>query len=136
MSLPPAASVVIPTLNRREMLRDCILAALAQTVPVEIVVVDDGSTDGTGEMVKQEFPQVKYRRFEGPNGPAFIRNRGSEMARGDILFPIDDDAIMVSPDTVQQTLRDFDDSRIGAVAIPFINVRINDTVHQRAPAGR
>ena len=132
----PAASVVIPTRSRRELLRETIAAALRQTVPVEVIVVDDGSTDGTREMVAEEFPQVRYHRFEGPNGPAFIRNRGSEMARAPILFPIDDDAVMVSPETVARTLEDFADPRVGAVGIPYINVSRSDTVNQHPPAGK
>ncbi len=129
----PIASVIVPTRNRCDTLRACITAALSQSVPVEVIVVDDGSTDGTKAMIELEFPQVRYRHFEGPNGPAFIRNKGSEMARGAILFPIDDDAIMVAPDTVERTLRDFDDPRVGAVAIPHINVRVSDKVYQQAP---
>ena len=131
----PAASVVIPTRNRREILRENLLAAARQTVPVEIVVVDDGSTDGTADMVRGEFPHVRYEHFVGePRGPAFTRNRGSEMASAPILFPIDDDAVMVSPRTVEQTLAEFDLPQVGAVGIPFINVRKDQAlVHQRAP---
>ena len=134
---PPAASLVVPTRNRREILRECLLAAARQTVPVELVVVDDGSADGTPEMIRAEFPHVRYERFAGePRGPAFMRNRGSEMASAPILFPIDDDAVMVSPRTVEQTLAEFDHPRVGAVGIPYVNVR-RDTrlVHQCAPAG-
>ena len=136
-SATPAASIVVPTRNRREILRECLLAARRQTVPVELIVVDDGSDDGTPEMMRGEFPHVRYARFAGePRGPAFIRNRGSEMASAPIIFPIDDDAVMVSPRTVEQTLAEFDHPRVGAVGIPFINVR-KDTrlIHQNAPAG-
>ena len=131
---PPAASVVIPTRERRDILRENLLAIGRQTVPVEIVVVDDGSTDGTPEMMRSEFPQVRYLHLDGkPHGPAFARNRGSEMARAPILFPIDDDAVMVSPRTVEQTLAEFNHPRVGAVGVPYINVRISQEVHQRAP---
>lgn len=131
----PLASVVIPTRNRREILRENLLAAARQTVPVEIVVVDDGSTDGTPDMMRSEFPYVRYAHFAGePHGPAFTRNRGSEIASAPILFPIDDDAVMVSPRTVEQTLAEFDLPQVGAVGIPFINVRKDQAlVHQRAP---
>ncbi len=130
----PAASLVIPTRNRSGILRECLAAALRQTVPLEIIVLDDGSTDDTAEVVRREFPQVRYERFGGPNGPAFVRNRGSELATAPILFPLDDDAVLASPRTVEQTLAEFDHPRVGAVGIPFINV--NDgplTVRQRAP---
>ncbi len=134
--MSPVASIVIPTRNRREILRENLLAAGRQTVPVEIVVVDDGSTDGTPEMMRGEFPHVRYAHFAGePRGPAFTRNRGSEMASTPILFPIDDDAVLVSPRTVEQTLAEFDSARIGAVGIPFINVKKDRSlVLQRAPS--
>ena len=106
--LPPAASIVVPTRNRCDMLRDCLVAAGRQTVPVELIVVDDGSEDGTADMMHAEFPQAIYRRF-------------------------DDDAVLVSPRTVEQTLAEFDGPRIGAVGIPFVNIRVGPRVLQRAP---
>jgi glycosyltransferase involved in cell wall biosynthesis len=126
------AAVVIPTFNRREFLRQAIVSAQDQTVPVEIVVMDDGSTDGTAEMMKADFPQIRFEQHPGPNGPAFLRNRGSFLATARILFPIDDDSVFASNRTVEQTLKEFDHPRIGAVGIPFINVNINQTVQQRA----
>jgi glycosyltransferase involved in cell wall biosynthesis len=128
------ASVVIPTYNRKDCLRDAINSALAQTVPVEIIVMDDGSTDGTAEMVAREFPRVRFERHSGPNGPSFLRNRGSELAASPILFPIDDDSLFASPRTVEQTLADFDHPRVGVVAIPFIDVKYNQNVKQLAPS--
>jgi len=129
------AAVVIPTFNRKDYLRKAIVSALAQTVPVEIVVMDDGSTDGTPEMMRAEFPQIIFEQHPGPNGPSFLRNRGSELASAPILFPIDDDSEFSSAKTIEQTLADFNHPRIGAVGIPFINVRIDQTVQQRASAG-
>jgi glycosyltransferase involved in cell wall biosynthesis len=126
------ASVVIPTYNRKDCLRDAIQSALAQSVPVEVVVMDDGSTDGTAEMMRSEFPRITFEQHRGPNGPAFLRNRGSEMATAPILFPIDDDSVFASTATVEQTLADFDHPRVGVVGIPFVNIRIDQQVQQRA----
>ena len=67
----PAASMVIPTRNRKDLLGRMIRSALAQTVPVEVIVMDDGSTDGTQEMVRREFPQVRYYELGKAKGPAF-----------------------------------------------------------------
>jgi GT2 family glycosyltransferase len=50
-----------------------------------------------------------------------------------MLLPIDDDAVFVSPRTVEQTLAEFDNPRVGAVAIPFINVRRDNIIRQQAP---
>jgi GT2 family glycosyltransferase len=136
----PAASVIIATRNRKLQLRDCIESVLRQTVPVEVIVLDDGSDDGTPEMVAAAFPpsaapQVRYERFAGPSGPCMLRNRGCAMARSNFLFPIDDDTVMISTRTVEQTLAEFTPSRTGAVGIPFINVRADPErrVLQRAP---
>jgi len=51
---------VIVTYNRKELLRECLKAVLAQTRPPEhVLVVDNASTDGTPEMLQEEFPQVE-----------------------------------------------------------------------------
>lgn len=106
---------------------------MSQTVPVEIIVMDDGSTDETGAMVAAEFPTVRYERSEGGRGPCVMRNRGITLATAPIVFPIDDDAVFVSTHTVAQTLAEFDHPRVGAVGIPFANVRTSLEVQQQAP---
>jgi GT2 family glycosyltransferase len=128
-----AATVIIPTRNRRDFLRKAIVSSLAQDVPVEVIVLDDASTDDTDAMMAAEFPQVRYERNATPTGPSVTRNRGARMASCEFLFPIDDDAEFVSPATVRQTIADFDHPRIAAVGIPFINVRVGPTVYQHPP---
>ncbi len=128
---PPAASIVIPTRNRGELLGKCIRSALAQSVPVEVIVMDDGSTDGTVEMVRREFPMVRCHTLGSGRGPAFQRNRGIEMATTEIVFPIDDDSVFSSSRVVEQTLREFDHLRVAAVGIPFLNPRLDWTQVQR-----
>jgi GT2 family glycosyltransferase len=129
----PLASVVIPTCNRVEELRKLLQSALAQTVPVEIHVMDDGSNDLTVEMILREFPSVHYHRLSTGRGPTFQRNRGIELASCNIVFPVDDDSLFASPNTVEQTLAEFDHPRVGAVGIPYINVRQDQSIRQRAP---
>jgi GT2 family glycosyltransferase len=128
-----AASLVIPTRNRVEELRALLRSALAQTVPLEILVMDDGASDAVSEMVRDEFPQVHYYRLGIGRGPAFQRNRGIELATSALVFPLDDDTVFVSPRTVEQTLAEFDHPSVGAVGIPFVNVRYDSSVRQRAP---
>jgi glycosyltransferase involved in cell wall biosynthesis len=130
---PAAATVVITTKNRRDELRSAIRSAIEQTAPVEVLVIDDGSTDGTEKMVREEFPRVRFERSEQSRGLIVQRNRGARLASAPFLFSIDDDAVFSSADTVAHTLREFDDPRVGAVAIPFINVKQDQTVRQRAP---
>lgn len=127
------ATVVITTKNRKEDLRVALKSALGQSARPEVLVIDDGSTDGTFELVRREFPEVVLHRSQRSLGYIVQRNRAAELARGDVIFSIDDDAEFVSPHTVEQTLADFDHPRVGAVAIPFIEPRKSPMLRQRAP---
>lgn len=85
-------SLVIPTHNRCDLLRRCLRAATTQTYPdYEVIVVDDASTDQTGDMVQREFPQVRYLRLECNRGPAAARNAGIAIASGEVIAFTDDD---------------------------------------------
>jgi len=127
------ATVVITTKNRKDDLRTALASCLEQTANIEILVIDDGSDDGTSEMVRNEFPTVHLDRQETSLGLIAERNRGADLASAPIVVSIDDDAAFPSPRTIEQTLAEFDHPRVGAVAIPFINVRQDEhAVHQRA----
>lgn len=127
------ASIVITTKNRKEDLRVALASALEQRSVKEILVIDDGSTDGTADLVRAEFPTVRLERFHVSSGYIVQRNRGARLATGSVIVSMDDDAAFTSPHTVEQTLADFGDPRIAAVAIPFVNVKYGPEVHQRAP---
>ena len=102
-------SVVVPTHNRKALLRRCLRALVHQQYPdYEIIVVDDGSTDGTGDMVQREFPQVRYIRQEPTLGPAAARNRGVHVARGEIVAFTDDDCVP-PPDWLARLAQGFAD---------------------------
>jgi glycosyltransferase involved in cell wall biosynthesis len=130
-----AATVIIVTRERKADLRRAIESTLGQTAKPEVLVIDDASTDGTPEMVQKEFPDVRLHSAEEAAGYIHQRNRGASMASGQILFSIDDDATFSSPYIVEKTLNGFDHPRVGAVAIPFVNVNTSSVVHQRAPSG-
>ena len=94
-------SVVIPTYNRRAILEKCLSAlehqdACGELDDYEVVVVDDGSTDGTPDWLRSNadrFPRV--RLFEQSHGgPAEGRNRGVTNARGDVIVFIDSDLVV------------------------------------------
>jgi GT2 family glycosyltransferase len=125
------ASIVIPTRNRLEDLRKLLCSLYHQTVSVEILVMDDGSSEVTSEMLRNEFPAVRYYRLAEGRGPAFQRNRGIELATQPIVFPFDDDTLLPSSETISQTLAEFDHPRVAAIGIPFINVRQDRVVQQR-----
>jgi GT2 family glycosyltransferase len=132
----PQATLVVTTKNRVEELRRALTSAIAQTgVTLEIVVIDDGSSDGTSTMVKTEFPTVRLEHRKNSLGLIVRRNEGARLAAGKILFSIDDDAEFISPDTVARILDQFDHDRIGAVAIPFVNVRQSPKIYQQAGIG-
>jgi len=133
-SAQPKATVLITTKNRKEELRDAIKSVLAQSVPVETLIIDDGSTDGTSDLVTSEFGNaVRLQRYEQSAGLIGRRNDGAQLASTPIIFSIDDDAAFASRYTVEQTLANFDDPRVAAVAIPFINVRQDNSIRQIVP---
>ncbi|MBL8042373.1 MAG: glycosyltransferase family 2 protein [Nitrospira sp.] len=117
-----AATVVITTRNRKELLRDAITSTLAQQEEVEIIVMDDASTDGTGEMVTAEFPMVRLVATETRCGLIVQRNRAAEIATSPIVFSLDDDAIFSTPNIISQALPHFSEERVGALALPLINI--------------
>lgn len=128
------ATVVITTKNRKDELRTAIRSALSQTLPVKVLLIDDGSTDGTTEMVRAEFPQVRLERSAESLGYIAQRNRAARLATTAFVFSIDDDAEFASSHTIEQTLADFQHPRVGAVAIPYIEPGKANMVLQRAPA--
>ena len=97
---PPFVSVVIPTYNRREYLRDTLESVLAQKfVRFEVVVVDDGSTDGTEELLRRYRNRIHYIHQENL-GAAGARNTGIRMAKGDYLAFMDSGDLAM-PDHLQ-----------------------------------
>jgi hypothetical protein len=94
-------SVIIPTYNRRSILEKC-LAALEQQRPgayagYEVIVVDDGSTDGTVEWLQRSpvpIPQFQLLT-QSHRGPAAARNLGLAHARGEMIIFIDSDLVVV-----------------------------------------
>jgi glycosyltransferase involved in cell wall biosynthesis len=127
------ASVVITTKNRKQDLQRALRSCIEQTAKPEVLVIDDGSGDGTEQLVRNEFPMVRIVRHEVSRGYIVQRNQGAQLASGDIIFSIDDDAEFSSPHVVEKTLTEFDDPAIAAVAIPYVNVKYSDAVYQRAP---
>ena len=219
--------MVITTKNRKEELLKAVESAMGQRGLLEVIVIDDGSTDGTAEELEKKFNHRGHNRASGqmrdgaianwpegrgsgrdrvkehgglvcseaglpldnPSGAAFSnpstselnrdpentslirsadgpaslpatgysppvttglpvlrlirhevsagyivrRNEGARVARGDVIFSLDDDAVFSSPFVVEQTLRDFSHPRIGAVAIPFIEPHKANREMQRAP---
>ena len=84
-------SVIIPTLNRRELIKRAIDSVLYQTHPIyEIIVVDNGSTDSTVAMLCENYPSVKVLE-ENKRGVSYARNTGIRSSKGDWIALLDSD---------------------------------------------
>ena len=92
-SSKPTVSVIIPTYDRREVLPRALDSVLAQTsTPWELLVVDDGSADGTSSMLAERYPGVEV--LEQPNrGVSAARNLGIAKARGEWIALLDSDDV-------------------------------------------
>ena len=84
-------SVIIPTYNRKNLLKRALHSASSQTfVPQEIIVVDDGSSDGTKDWVLERFPYVRYI-YQDNSGVSSARNAGIKEAKGSWIAFLDSD---------------------------------------------
>lgn len=106
----PSVSIVIPAYNEESVIRQCLIAAIYQSVPAhEIIVVDNRSTDRTAAIVQQmqqEYPESPVILLSQHEDQGLIptRNYGLNHATGDILGRIDADSV-VEPDWVEQVQR-------------------------------
>jgi glycosyltransferase involved in cell wall biosynthesis len=133
MTAAPAATVVIVTKDRREEALRAVQSALAQRPSVEVLVLDDGSVDGTADAVRSVFPEARVVRHERSAGLIVRRNEAAELASAPIIVSIDDDAVFTSERVVSATVTEFDQPRVAAVAMPYVDVPQGDGVLQRAP---
>jgi len=91
--MPPKVSVVIPTYNNAALLRETLDGIGRQSCQdLEIIVVDDGSTDDTAEVVRRHDPNIRYA-FQPNQGPAAARNRGVALAQGEFIAFCDHDDV-------------------------------------------
>ncbi|MHA7263798.1 glycosyltransferase family 2 protein [Arthrobacter sp. TMN-37] len=121
----PNVSLVIPAFNEEAVIRRCLLAAIHQTVAAEqIIVVDNGSTDGTGAVVarvQEEHPGtgIVLLQQNVEQGIIPTRDFGFQAAVSEVLGRIDADSLL-QPDWVEQVQQAFMDPGIAAVTGPVI----------------
>lgn len=97
----PKVSICIPTYNRKDYLKETLETVFAQTYKdYEVVIVDDGSTDGTDEMIAGMTENIRYFKQENA-GDAAARNTLMKMAKGEYITFIDSDDLLY-PDTVER----------------------------------
>lgn len=98
----PLVSVIIPVFNGEAYLAEAIESALGQTYPpLEVIIIDDGSTDRSAEIARRYIPAVRYQHQ--PNaGVGAALNRGIEAAEGDFLAFLDSDDLWVGEKIARQ----------------------------------
>ena len=118
----PRLTVVVPTYNGRHLLGRC-LDSLGRHMPggVEVVVVDDASTDRTDSWLLSAHPYVVFRRMERNVGFVSAANAGLALVKGEYVQLLNNDA-EVTAGWAEAGLRPFDDPRVGSVA-PLVLVR-------------
>jgi glycosyltransferase involved in cell wall biosynthesis len=123
-----SASIIIPTFNGASRIGNCLDSLVKQTTgrDVEILVVDDGSTDNTAKVVRG-YSSVRLIA-QANAGPASARNRGALEAKGKILLFTDDDCVPL-PDWLEAMLEPFKDSEV-------VGAKGAYRTHQKSPAAR
>ncbi|MFF8400959.1 glycosyltransferase [Streptomyces sp. NPDC014846] len=108
-------SVLVPAYNEAKCIENTVRSLMAGEHPIEVVVVDDGSTDGTARIVEaMGLPNVRVVRQLNAGKPAAL-NRGLANARYDLVVMMDGDTVF-EPSTVRELVQPFGDPRVGAVA--------------------
>ena len=93
MDISPLVSIIVPVYNGKKYLSEAIDSILSQTYhPTEIIIVDDGSTDGSAEIAQRFSSTVKYC-YQTNAGTGAARNRGVELAQGSFFAFLDADDI-------------------------------------------
>lgn len=135
--MPPKASFVIPAYNAEIFLAQAILSCRSQSVKdIEIIVVDDGSTDGTAELTKWHMKEDKRVKFfhVKHSGRSAARNYGNTIAESPFIFVLDSDDI-ANKNRVRDTLITFQMKNPDIVYGPFDVVDEQDQLIGKQPAG-
>ncbi|MFF4830821.1 glycosyltransferase [Streptomyces sp. NPDC001315] len=108
-------SVLVPAYNEAKCIENTVRSLMRSEHPIEILVIDDGSSDGTARIVESlGLPNVRVIRQLNAGKPAAL-NRGLANARHDLIVMMDGDTVF-EPATVRELVQPFADPRVGAVA--------------------
>ncbi|MFE9019213.1 glycosyltransferase [Streptomyces sp. NPDC007808] len=108
-------SVLVPAYNEAKCIENTVRSLMASEHPIEVLVVDDGSSDGTARIVEaMGLPNVRVVRQLNAGKPAAL-NRGLANARYDLIVMMDGDTVF-EPSTVRELVQPFGDPNVGAVA--------------------
>ncbi|QJT05879.1 glycosyltransferase [Streptomyces asoensis] len=108
-------SVLVPAYNEAKCIENTVRSLMASEHPIEVLVIDDGSSDGTALIVEaMGLPNVRVVRQLNAGKPAAL-NRGIANARYDLIVMMDGDTVF-EPSTVRELVQPFGDPKVGAVA--------------------
>ncbi|WP_369259847.1 glycosyltransferase [Streptomyces sp. R35] len=108
-------SVLVPAYNEAKCIENTVRSLMASEHPIEVIVIDDGSSDGTSRIVEDlRLPNVRVVRQHNAGKPAAL-NRGLANARYNIIVMMDGDTVF-EPATVRELVQPFADPSVGAVA--------------------
>jgi GT2 family glycosyltransferase len=116
------ATVVIPTLDARHLLARALDSLARQTAPARVVVVDNASTDGTAEMLRERYPDVRVVRNAENLGFGRAINRALPEVEGEAIVLVNND-VVCEPDFLEEILRPLVDPRVGMVAGVLVRSR-------------
>lgn len=132
--MEPLVSVVIPVFNGERFLREAVQSVLDQKYsPVEIIIIDDGSTDGTATVARSLPETVRYLH-QTNQGPAAARNRGIEQARGSLIAFADADDLWPAAKLELQLPYLIKDPKVDIVLGRIQQVLLSETVAGPTPA--
>ena len=120
----PAVSVVILTHNRKDLLRQSLSSCLGLNWPeLELIVVDNVSTDGTPEMVQEEFGSRVRVICRTVDSPTAGRNEAFRSAKGDFILSLDNDMIVLDPESIHKAVALFDQfPKVGLLTLRIAGV--------------
>jgi len=104
---PPFCSIVTLNYNGKEHLEECLSSLFKMSYPkdrYEVIMVDNASTDGSADYVKENFPEVKVLKFDKNYGNAEGANKGVEAAKGECIIILDNDT-RVHPDWLSELVK-------------------------------
>ncbi|MFD7444166.1 bifunctional polysaccharide deacetylase/glycosyltransferase family 2 protein [Streptomyces sp. NPDC059909] len=108
-------TVLVPAYNEKECIENTVRSLMASDHPIEVIVIDDGSSDGTADIVDDMWlPNVRVIRQANSGKPEALNN-GIRKARYDIIVMMDGDTVF-EPSTVRELVQPFGDPSVGAVA--------------------
>ncbi|MGW8953124.1 glycosyltransferase [Streptomyces sp. NPDC055709] len=108
-------TVLVPAYNEKECIENTVRSLMESDHPIEVIVIDDGSTDGTADLVDDMWlPNVRVVRQVNSGKPEALNN-GIRNARHDLIVMMDGDTVF-EPSTVRELVQPFGDPRVGAVA--------------------